>query len=167
MTTRPKPRPLPLLVTEVRRIANLIDRVADTLHAASSHSTAARELLETIALGPATVADLAERRGVTHQHVQALVDQLLKAGLVAERDHLAHKRSTFVVATTAGADALRQKLDRESPVATAMDGSVSKEDALMAMAAIVRLRERLEMFVAGGAATGQPAVRSKHARPRA
>lgn len=164
MTTHPKPKPVPLLVSEVRRIASLLDRVSAALHAGSELSTAGRDILESIALGPATVPDLAERRGVSRQHIQAVVDQLLAAGLVARRDNPVHKRSVFIVATAAGADVLREKTARERPVGRALASAVSEDDALMAAAALVRLRERLEMFAAGGSATGQPAVNAKAQR---
>jgi DNA-binding MarR family transcriptional regulator len=61
---------------------------------------AALELL--LVGGPATVPRIARSRGVTRQHVQALVNGLLAQGLVALRPNPAHKRSPLVALSPAG-----------------------------------------------------------------
>jgi DNA-binding MarR family transcriptional regulator len=52
--------------------------------------------------GPQTVPRLAERRPVSRQHMQTVVDALIRDGLAELRDNPAHKRSKLVALTPEG-----------------------------------------------------------------
>ena len=52
--------------------------------------------------GPQTVPRLAERRPVSRQHMQTVVDALVRDGLAELRDNPAHKRSKLVALTSDG-----------------------------------------------------------------
>ncbi|MND00936.1 hypothetical protein D3C83_197270 [compost metagenome] len=60
-----------------------------------------------------------------------------------------HQRSKLVAATERGAAALKEIRAREAPIGSQLAAAVSPEDAAIAAAALVALRQRLEAIAAG------------------
>jgi DNA-binding MarR family transcriptional regulator len=95
--------PLVELVDEIRLQFHAWARLADVLHRDVGVSAPMRAVLEYLERnGPTPVPRIAQRRGVSRQHVQTIVNELLDAGLVDLRDNPAHQRSHLVALTADG-----------------------------------------------------------------
>ena len=66
--------------------------------------------------GPATVPTIARSRGVSRQHIQALVNLLLGQHLAEAADNPAHRRSLLVQLTAKGAQTIDRMRRREAAV---------------------------------------------------
>ena len=106
MAKRPAPDEpaFELLGREVRGLFHQLRASAEAIHAAPAGlPIAQRAVLESLDReGPATVPALARARPVSRQHLQALVNAHLEAGLVETRLNPAHRRSALVALTPAG-----------------------------------------------------------------
>jgi DNA-binding MarR family transcriptional regulator len=91
------------LADEVRLHYHALVRLAGALHGRLRVTPPMRAVLEFLqARGPAPVPGIARSRGVSRQHIQAIVNELLDEGLVELRDNPAHRRSCLVTLTAAG-----------------------------------------------------------------
>ncbi|MGH9215889.1 MAG: MarR family transcriptional regulator, partial [Acidimicrobiales bacterium] len=80
------------LADEVRLHYHALVRLAGALHGALKVSAPMRAVLEFLqAQGPTPVPRIARSRGVSRQHVQTIVNELLDDGLVELRDNPAHR----------------------------------------------------------------------------
>jgi DNA-binding MarR family transcriptional regulator len=91
------------LADEVRLQYHALIRLAGALHRAPKVTAPMRAVLEFLqAQGPTPVPRIARSRGVSRQHIQTIVNELLDEGLVELRDNPAHRRSCLVALTDAG-----------------------------------------------------------------
>lgn len=91
------------LADEVRLHYHALVRLAGALHGALRVTAPMRAVLEFLqARGPTPVPGIARSRGVSRQHIQTIVNELLEEGLVELRDNPAHRRSCLVALTAAG-----------------------------------------------------------------
>ncbi len=91
------------LADEVRLHYHALVRLAGALHGALKVSAPMRAVLEFLqAQGPTPVPRIARSRGVSRQHVQTIVNELLDDGLVELRDNPAHRRSCLVALSAVG-----------------------------------------------------------------
>ena len=99
------------LADEVRIQYHALIRLAGALHRAPKVTAPMRAVLEFLqAQGPTPVPRIARFRGVSRQHIQTIVNELLDEGLVELRDeglvelrdNPAHRRSCLVALTDAG-----------------------------------------------------------------
>jgi DNA-binding MarR family transcriptional regulator len=105
------------MARDIRKLFHILGAVGDALHADLGITASMRAVLESLARGGAqTVPQMARARPVTRQHIQAIVDQLLNAGLVTLQPNPAHKRSSLVALTKAGEAAFATMSDREAVV---------------------------------------------------
>lgn len=90
--------------------------------------------------GRARVQDLSDDIGITVGAVSKLVDRLERDGLVKRTPNPANRRSSLVVLTSSG----RRALNAAGKVArTAVDRAIGAEDVEPLVAALGRLRTRL------------------------
>ncbi len=76
---------------------------ADPAHAGQGVTAPMRAVLEYLERhGDETVPGIARERGVSRQHIQVIVNDLVTAGLARRRDNPAHRRSRLVGLTAAG-----------------------------------------------------------------
>lgn len=94
--------------------------------------------------GPLTVPQMARRRPVSRQHIQAIVNDLQQAGLVSLAENPRHKRSRLVQLTPKGTHALTEIIAREHRVLNEMEIPVSIAELNEANDIIARLRTMLE-----------------------
>jgi len=88
---------------ETRRLFHVLRAIGDELHADSAITTAMRGVLESLATqGAQTVPQMARARPVSRQHIQTIVDALVRRGLVELVANPSHKRSPLVRLTEAG-----------------------------------------------------------------
>jgi DNA-binding MarR family transcriptional regulator len=91
------------LADEVRLHYHALVRLAGALHGALKVSAPMRAVLEFLQTqGPTPVPRIARSRGVSRQHIQTIVNELLDEGLVELRDNPAHRRSCLVALTAVG-----------------------------------------------------------------
>jgi DNA-binding MarR family transcriptional regulator len=125
----------------VSRLHYLIKAVNDRLHADLGVSAAMRDLLVALATsGPRTVPQIALDRGVSRQHIQGIVNELLLAGLAAAQRNPAHRRSSLIALTDEGRARVRQLRERETELLAQTAPAVSQAD----LAAATRLFDLLE-----------------------
>jgi DNA-binding MarR family transcriptional regulator len=114
------------VIVEVRRLFHRLAADTDRLHADLRITAAERAVLEALADGGrSTVPDLARRKGVTRQHVQALANQLARAGLVEPLPNPAHRRSPLLELTAAGRRAFGAMRAREDRLLAAVAGRIA------------------------------------------
>jgi DNA-binding MarR family transcriptional regulator len=126
------------LVDEIRLQFHAWARLADALHRDVGVSASMRAVLEFLQRnGPTPVPRIAQQRGVSRQHVQAIVNDLLDAGLVELGDNPAHQRSRLVALTADGRRAIDtvQRSERKT-LGTALRGV--DDEALRAATDVLR-----------------------------
>jgi DNA-binding MarR family transcriptional regulator len=100
------------VVNAVRSLFHELKVVVQEVHGGSPLAGGRRGVLVNLLEdGPQTVPELARRRPVSRQHIQALVNELLRDGLVVRRPNPAHKRSKL---TAEGRKTIRAMLERET-----------------------------------------------------
>jgi len=100
-------------------------------------------LMELERSGPRTVPQVARARAVTRQHVQALVNSLVREGLVEFANNPEHRRSRLVRLNAAGRDWLAEMTERESAFLDRLAPDVSAEDLGVAKATVKAVTEAL------------------------
>ena len=109
------------LIDETRGLFHKLGRAAERLHETDALSGGERAvLLELADAGPRTVPDMARRRHVSRQHIQATVNPLLERGLLELAENPRHRRSKLVRITAAGRDVARRIRSREGLVIAAV-----------------------------------------------
>ncbi len=142
---------LEALLDDLRRCGHLLGIVADRVHLGDAGSAARRAVLRALDHGGAqTVPDIARDRGVSRQHIQAVVNGLLDDGLVERTPNPAHRRSHLVRLTAAGESEVEAMVRRDTALLRELDLDVDEMDREAACRVLARLRQRLEDIVAGG-----------------
>src|SRR5579871_4207071 len=96
------------LVSRIPRLYFLLRAFGEALHADLGVTTAMRGVMTSLAgVGPRTVPELARERPVSRQHIQAVVNELMTAGLVQATANPAHRRSQLIGLTDQGQRVLR------------------------------------------------------------
>nr|ADN05956.1 putative MarR transcriptional regulator [uncultured Myxococcales bacterium] len=91
------------LFTENRRLFQALKQWGEALHEGLGLSASTRGILDALLLGGAATAPrIARERGASRQHVQQLVDALLKRDLVERHSNPNHKRSSLIALTDKG-----------------------------------------------------------------
>ena len=112
-----KLKALELVFDEVRLLFHTLKAAAEDLHGGTSITVPMRGVLEgLLRVGPQTVPALARARPVSRQHIQAIVDELLRQKLVETQDNPAHKTSPLIALTQKGASCIRRMKEREQRV---------------------------------------------------
>jgi len=109
------------------------------------HSSGRRSLIKSLgADGPQTVPAMARARAVSRQHVQKLVDELRRDGMVTSRPNPAHKRSKLVDLTPAGRRFLHEMSKREVALFEELAEGIPAQEFRRAAELVRSLRTRLE-----------------------
>ncbi|MGW2842361.1 MarR family winged helix-turn-helix transcriptional regulator [Streptomyces sp. NPDC001493] len=87
--------------------------------------------------GAMTAADIAERRGVTHQSASKAVRELLGQGLVRTESHPLDRRKLLLHLTPAGSGRLAEERGRRAEwLGTAIDDALGPEEREVLVAAL-------------------------------
>ena len=133
------------LVARIPRLHYLLKSLADGLNDDLGVTSAMTGVMASLsASGPRTVPDLARERPVSRQHMQSLVNDLLKSGLAEARPNPSHRRSPKIALTDEGQRHYRLVRQREADILTQTAPSVSQSD----LAAATRLLDLLERDLA-------------------
>ena len=120
-------------------------RVAATQYLGQGrHSTGRRSILKNLADGPQTVPAMAQRRAVSRQHIQKLVDTLKADGLVSSRVSPADRRSRLVQLTTKGRAFLDELRTRELRLFAELAADIPIHELEGATRVVQEVRGRLE-----------------------
>jgi DNA-binding MarR family transcriptional regulator len=103
-------------------------------------------LIDLARMGPQTVAAMARSRGVSRQHVQALVDGFLARGLVELAENPAHRRSKLVRLTRDGKVLVQRMLARERAALGSLNLGLPPARIRSAAAVLRALRQRLQDY---------------------
>ncbi|SED62236.1 MarR family winged helix-turn-helix transcriptional regulator [Streptomyces melanosporofaciens] len=99
--------------------------------------------------GPQTTADLAHRRGVTHQSAAKSVKELLGAGLVRAEPHPSDGRKLLLDITDTGRARLRQERAQRATSLGAAIGDALSTDEQRRLRDCVPLLSRLTTHITG------------------
>jgi DNA-binding MarR family transcriptional regulator len=137
-------RPLDDLLDQVRLLWHVMVQAAERLHESERVTLGMRAVLEFLARnGPAPVPEIARRRQVTRQHVQALVNDLLELRLVALDDNPAHRRSALVRLAPEGRKTIDRMQRRERRLFDDLELDAKPDDLRRAAATLSAVREAL------------------------
>lgn len=138
--------PLPYLLDEVRLLWHVMSQVAERLHEEEAVTLGMRAVLELLAtFGPATVPDMARRRRVSRQHIQLLVSELAKRGLVATAPNPAHRRSGLIELTGEGRVTFERMSRREQRYLERLTVPGGDEAVTRSAATLSAVRELMEV----------------------
>ena len=132
------------LIDEVRLLWNALVRRGERLHEREAVTMGMRAVLEFLVRhGPTAVPAIARQRGVTRQHIQALVNPLLEAKLVEAVDNPAHRRSALLRLTAAGERTIIRMRRREGEALRGVTQGPSRGDLRRAAATLRSVREEM------------------------
>jgi DNA-binding MarR family transcriptional regulator len=118
--------------------------LAERVHKFGRLTAGKRGILRGIDLiGPQTVPQMARARNVTRQHIQVMVNELMKEGLVKPAHNPAHKRSKLVQLTPAGSSYLLEITRREKVLLSSLDLGLQEGKLKQAVDVLRRVREAL------------------------
>ena len=133
------------LIDETRLLYNTFLQVLEQLHGDTGVSPPQRAVLEYLYRnGDATVPDIARARGVTRQHIQSIVNDLLEHGFVEQRPNPAHRRSQLVTLDPEGRSAIESTLDREQAFIARHLDDLDPEDVTRSAQTLARFRQLCE-----------------------
>jgi DNA-binding MarR family transcriptional regulator len=103
------------LFEEIPATFHRLKAVAASLHGLNASSAGRRGILRSLdSMGPQSVPQLARARPVSRQHIQVLVNELLKDCLVATEENPAHRKSPLLRLTAKGRRQLLAIQEREA-----------------------------------------------------
>jgi DNA-binding MarR family transcriptional regulator len=136
---------LEALIDETVGLFHRLRSAAEAVHGEGELSAARRGVLKGLAaLGPQTVPQMANRRPVSRQHIQAIVNLLAHDRLVETIANPAHKRSVLVRLTARGRTAVRDIARREAALLASIGSGLSPAEIDRATAVLRTFRARLE-----------------------
>jgi DNA-binding MarR family transcriptional regulator len=100
-------------------------------------------LFDLARIGPQTVAGMARARGVSRQHIQALINRFRARGLVVLADNPAHRRSSLVVLTPGGKALVKAMLKRETAALDSLGLAIPAGEIRTAARVLLKLRKHL------------------------
>jgi DNA-binding MarR family transcriptional regulator len=136
-----------ILIRAIRACFHLMGNVGDDLHRQFGITASMRAVMESLYEGgPQTVPQVARSKNVTRQHIQALVDQLLEAGLSVAVANPDHKRSPLIELTARGHSAFEDMQRREQALLTQLTAALPARDLMIAVETIRKLNEQLQQL---------------------
>lgn len=91
------------LLTEAAALSRSVHSAADSVHDRRAVSPGKQIVIKALhQLGPRTVPQLATAQGVSRQHIQSVINELMGQNLVESGDNPKHKRSHLMHLTDAG-----------------------------------------------------------------
>ena len=138
------------LADEVRLDYHALVRLAGALHGGHGVTPPMRAVLEFLqARGPTPVPRIARSRGVSRQHIQSIVNELLHEGLVELRDNPAHRRSCLVALTAAGGATIAGIRDTERTVLGDAFSDIEADAVRAATQTLRAVRRRIDDVIDG------------------
>ena len=128
-----------------RALMHRLKVAAAELHDQGELSAGKRGVLLSLdALGPRSVPQLARERPVSRQHIQMLVNPLLRDGCVELVHNPAHKRSKLVQLTAKGKTAVASMQEREEAVFARLPLAFDADELVRTASTLAALRQLFE-----------------------
>lgn len=132
------------IIDEVRSLFHELRAVAQDLHGGSSLAGGRRGvLLNLLQDGDQTVPQLAQRRPVSRQHIQTLVNELMQQKLVDRKPNPAHQRSKLVTLTDKGRTQIKAMLALEKKALHILNLDASTGELAAATAVLSNVRKAI------------------------
>ena len=90
------------LILTIKSLYKEINKISNTYLQYDEINVSQRSILEALLESSLTVPKIAKRHGVSRQHIQTNVNNLIKKGFVVSVDNEAHKRSNLISITQRG-----------------------------------------------------------------
>lgn len=133
------------LINETVLLFHRLKIVADEVHHQGETSGPLRGVLRSLdKAGAQTVPQMARARGVSRQHVQVIVNQLVAAGHVEYVANPAHRRSPFVLLTPPGKKTVAAMNRREAHLLARAEIGVSDKKMHQAAETLRTVRQLFE-----------------------
>ena len=113
-------------VVEVASFGAFITAAGEALARVGGQTLARWVILDAIEDGPATVAQIARRRGIARQAVQRVADLLVADGLAAYEANPRHRRAKLLRPTQRGREVLRVISEAQRPWADALGAEIGE-----------------------------------------
>lgn len=137
--------------------ANFTDLILETFRLNGALIAAGNHLVEDLGLtsarwqvlgeltdGPASVAAIARKMGLTRQNIQRIADRLMEEGFVATAPNPAHRRAKLYALTSHGEAVMAEVSRREIEWSSRIAGGIEPEELAAALSVMTKLRLRLE-----------------------
>lgn len=139
------------LFREVRTCFHQLKSLSDLLIRDLGINPSMRAVMESLASGKKqTVPEMAAARGVSRQHIQKIVNELLELKLVQSEINPAHKRSDYYLLTPRGEDIFSEVVAREAVPMTALTEVLPEADVAAATKALSQLNEAIAALISKG-----------------
>ncbi len=134
------------LMLDLFRLNNLLLTAGDRLVSELGLTSARWEILGAIAVAdrPQPVAWLARDMGANRQNVQRIINDLVKAGLVALQPNPHHRRAQLVVLTDKGKQTFDAAMRLQAPWVNKLSEGLSVKDVKTTHRVTLALRKRLD-----------------------
>jgi DNA-binding MarR family transcriptional regulator len=135
----PQAKPVVRLIEAVRAASQQMHAITERTNRDFELSSALRDVLDLLyGSGSQTVPAMARTAGVSRQHVQQCVDRLAERGLVSARPNPAHRRSSLIVLTPAGARLMSGIGRHEKAILESLEAELQGEPVEAAVLVLTR-----------------------------
>ncbi|MDX1980132.1 MAG: MarR family transcriptional regulator [Bryobacteraceae bacterium] len=132
------------LFDETTALFHHLKAAAEKTHRQGELSAARRGVMRSLRKhGPLTVPQLARLRPVSRQHIQTIVDPLVKDGLASVETNPRHKRSKLIALTRKGARVLEGMDRRERRLLESTPFTISETAVRQATRVLRQVRDQL------------------------
>ncbi len=132
------------VINEIPRAFFRLSAVAETVFGELGISAPERGVMRDLFIeGEATAPDLAQRKPVTRQSIQPVLDSLVAKGFVRTRENPRHKRSRLYALTQSGIEHCVEVQKRELVAIREMIAEMNAVDFAAAAAVLQAMNERL------------------------
>jgi DNA-binding MarR family transcriptional regulator len=114
------------LVVQVAGLGAFITAAGEALARSGGQTLARWVILDAIEDGPATVAQIARRRGIARQAVQRVADRLVADGLADYQPNPGHRRAKLLHPTARGREVLRVISEAQQPWADELGAEIGE-----------------------------------------
>ncbi|MFI5287745.1 MAG: MarR family winged helix-turn-helix transcriptional regulator [Candidatus Dormibacteria bacterium] len=132
-------------VVEVGGLGHFVTAAGEALAREGGQSLARWVVLEAIADEPATVSDIARRRGMARQPVQRIADALVDDGLAAYQANPHHRRAKLLALTPRGTSVLARIASKQKAWADAHGAAIGIDALARARELIAAIRPHISM----------------------
>jgi DNA-binding MarR family transcriptional regulator len=146
-------------IVQVAGFGGFITAAGEALARTGGQSLARWVILDAIEDGPATVAQIARRRGIARQAVQRVANLLVSDGLAAYEPNPDHRRAKLLRPTARGRKALRAISEAQKPWADGLGAEIGGPKLRQAIALVTEVQRAV-------AARGLPGKRAAPAAHR-
>lgn len=133
---------------KIRMCFQLLKTLGDRLCQDLNITASMRAVIEQIDEGgPQTVPQIARAKNVSRQHIQLLVDALGEAGMIILKPNPAHRRSSLVELTDAGAAAFWQIREKEAILLQEIAQQFKRNELEQANAFLLKFADQLKQIM--------------------